>query len=174
MIETRGLLFVVLAAACGCRDVSHFSTAPGEAYCGPIVQGEFVRQGFPRSARLRMTFNADLTGQYDLPGQITTDDGLLDGVWMRPIPQLAHDPLSTLNFGEAREENRIFAVDPSDPARGPTILAFLSLLRDGNAEVRLIRGAPPLREATTFAGDGSPIFGVFSPLVKQPAGQCGF
>jgi hypothetical protein len=174
MIATRGIALVVCAALCGCRDASQFSTGPGEAYCGPIVQGEFVRQGFARSVKLRMTFNADLVGQYDLPGQITTDDGLLTGVWMRPIPQLAHDPLSTLNFGEARENNLIFAVDPSDPARGPTILAVLSLMRDGNAEVRLMRGAPALREATTSAIDGSPIFGVFAPLRKQAASQCGF
>jgi hypothetical protein len=174
MIATRSLLLVVFAAVCGCRDVSHFSTGPGEAYCGSVVQGEFVRQGFSKSARLRMTFNADLVGQYDLPGQIATDDGLFNDVWMRPIPQLAHDPLSTLNFGDAREDNLIFAVDPSDPARGPTILAVLSLLRNGDAEVRLIRGAPPLRLATTSAADGSPIFGVFSPLHKQPAATCGF
>jgi hypothetical protein len=169
-----GLSLIVLAAASGCRDVSRFSTAPGEAYCGPIVQGEFVRQGFSKSVRLRMTFNADLVGQYDLPGQITTDDGLLDGVWMRPIPQLAHDSLSTLNFGEARENNLILAVDPSDPSQGPTILAVISLLRDGDAEVRLIRGAPALDKATTSAADGLQLFGVFSPLQKQPADLCGF
>jgi hypothetical protein len=174
MNATRGLVLVVLAAVSGCRDMSRFSTGPGEAYCGPIVQGEFVRQGFSQSVRLRMTYSADLVGQYDLPGQITTDDGLLDGVWMRPIPQLAHDPLSTLNFGEARENNLILAVDPSDPSQGPTILAVLSLLRNGDAEVRLLRGAPALREATTSAADGSPLFGVFSPLHKQPASQCGF
>jgi hypothetical protein len=174
MTASKRLPFVVFVLVCGCRDVSRFSTGPGEAYCGPIVHGEFVRQGFSSSVRLRMTFNADLVGQYDLPGQITTDDGLLDGVWMRPIPQLAHDPLSTLNFGESRENNLIFAVDPSDPARGPTILAVISLLRDGDAEVRLLRGAPALGDASTSAVDGSPIFGVFTPLRKQSADACGF
>jgi hypothetical protein len=174
MIAKRGFWLAALAAACGCRDVSRFSTAPGEAYCGPIVQGEFVRQGFSSSVRLRMTFNADLVGQYDLPGQITTEDGLLRDVWMRPIPQVAHGPLSTLNFGEARENNLVLAVDPSDPTRGPTIIAILSLLRDGDAEVRLMRGAPPLGPATVSAADGLQLFGVFSPLHKQPAEKCGF
>jgi len=165
------LLLAVPAGAGGCRDITHFSTAEGEAYCGRIVQATFVRRGFADSVRMRMTFDADHLS--DRPGRLTTDDLLLQDVPMRPMPELWHDPLSTLAFGEGRDRNLLYAVDPADPARGPTVLVVLSLLRDGDAEVRLVRGAPALDDAPTSASDGEALFGVFSPLRKQ-ADPCGF
>jgi hypothetical protein len=155
----------------GCRDVTRFSTAKGEAYCGQIVKGSFVRTGFAPSAQIRMTFDADhLT---DGPGQLSTDDHMLDGAQLRPIPQLANDPLWTLNFGEGREKNLIYAVDPNDPVNGPSITAFLSFLHDGDAEVRLVRGAPSVDGGELPAIDGKVLFGVFAPLHREH-NQCGF
>jgi hypothetical protein len=162
----HGLATVVLfSPGFGCKDVSRFSTLPGESYCGHIVGAAFVRRGFDETLRMRMTFDADHIA--DAPGTLSTDDGLLTSTPMRPVPEFFHDPFSTFNFGEGRDKNLVFAVDPTDPAKGPTIMVVVSLMHGGDAEVRLMRGAPT-GEAMPAT---SPLFGVFAPLARQP-GQC--
>jgi hypothetical protein len=169
----RGSILLILSSvgASGCKDITRFSTAPGESYCGPIVDASFVLRGFPQTHRMRMTFDADRVA--DAPGTLSTDDQLLTNSPLRPLPEVMNDPLSTLNFGEGRDKNLLFAVDPTDPARGPTIMAVISLMHGGDAEVRLFRGAPIAPGAGAVAGDGEPLFGVFAPLTRQP-GQCSF
>jgi hypothetical protein len=155
----------------GCRDVTRFSTEPGEAYCGQIVQGAFVRAGFDGTVRMRLTFDAaQIAGK---PGAISTDDGMFKNAPLRSIPELASDPLWTLNFGEGREKNVMYVVSPSDPGAGPSVTAILSFLHDGDAEVRLIRGAPNPDEPTPPAADGTVLFGVFAPLHRRQD-SCGF
>jgi hypothetical protein len=172
MRKSAGLVFLFsMLALAACKDVSRFSTGPGESYCGQIVDASFVRRGFIGTPRLRMTFDADHLG--DSPGLLSTDDQLLVNVPMRPLPELSHDPLSTFNFGEGRDKNLLFAVDPSDPAKGPTITVVVSLMHSGDAEVRLVRGAPATDGGSAGAGDGAPLFGVFAPLIRRP-GQCSF
>ncbi|MET0595235.1 MAG: hypothetical protein ABW133_21225 [Polyangiaceae bacterium] len=162
------------ALVVGCKDVSRFSTEKGESYCGKIVTASFVRRGLGADRCMRMTLDAEQVTF--LPGALWTDDGMLAGAPLRPIPELSHDPLLTLNFGEGRERNFLFAVDPVDSSYGPSIMAVVSLLHSGDAEVRLIRGAGG-GVATEPLPDGGgpleypPIFGVFSPLVRQK-GTC--
>jgi hypothetical protein len=160
-----------MLALSACRDIGRFSTAPGESYCGRLVDASFVRRGFVGTPRVRMTFDADHLG--DAPGLLSTDDQLLSNVPMRPLPELSNDPLSTFNFGEGRDKNLLFAVDPNDPANGPTITVVVSLMHGGDSEVRLVRGAPAVDGGATDASDGTPLFGVFAPLIRQP-GQCSF
>ena|SRR5260221_112822 len=169
----RPSLLVALACplAVGCKDVSRFSTAPGESYCGTIVGAPFVRRGFPEKVRLRMTFDADHLA--DAPGTLSTDDLLLTNTPMRPLPELINDPLWTLTFGEGRDKNVLFAVDPTDPAKGPAIMAVISLMHGGDAEVRLMRGAPLTGNGALGPLDGEPMFAVFAPMTRQP-GQCSF
>jgi hypothetical protein len=162
---------ISMIAAGACRDVSRFSTGPGESYCGKLVDASFVRRGFIGIPRMRMTFDADRLG--DSPGVLSTDDQLLSNAALRPLPELWHDPLSTFNFGEGRDKNLLFAVDPNDRARGPTITVVVSLMHSGDAEVRLVRGAPAVGDGTLDATDGTPLFGVFAPLTREP-GQCSF
>jgi hypothetical protein len=164
------LLFSPLASG-GCRDVSRFSTEPGESYCGQIVGASFVLRGFADKLRMRMTFDADHLA--DTPGALSTDDELLTNAPMRPIPELMNDPLSTFNFGEGRDKNLLFAIDPTDPSRGPTIMVIVSLMHDGDAEVRLVRGAPSADASSAGPADGAPLFGVFAPMIRQQ-GQCSF
>jgi hypothetical protein len=105
---------------------------------------------------------------------LSTDDGLLVEAPMRPLPELAHDPFFTLSFGEGRDRNFYFAVDPADAANGPTINVVLSLMRNGDSEVRLLRGAPPADpSAVPPPANGVPLFGVFAPLHREP-GECSF
>src|SRR5262249_34478789 len=130
-----------------------------------IVNASFVRRGFSETVRLRMTFDADKMAT--APGTLSTDDQLLTNTPMRPVPELFHDPLSTFNFGEGRDKNLLFVVDPTDPAKGPSIFVVVSLMHAGDAEVRLLRGAPAVAGADAGAADGEPLFGLFSPMSRQ-------
>lgn len=157
----------------GCNDVTRFSTEADESYCGNIVQGRFVRSGFGPAVRMRMTFDADRIDSQ--PGVLSTKDlndntELFKDAPLRAIPQLANDPLSTLQFGEGRSRNLLAAVTPSD---GQTAFAVVSLLENGNVEVRILRGAPPPAGVTAIPAHEPPtLFGVF-PLTRQRS-RCGF
>ncbi len=155
-------------AAFGCEDISDFSTGPGESYCGQIVPGGFVRQGFAPGVRLRLHLDTDRLQKQ--PGDLATDDGLFRDAVLRPIPQLAHDTLSTLRFGEGRVRNLVFGIQPE---AGATAYVIVSLLQNDDVEVRILRGAPPVEgEQIPSADQGPELFGVF-PLTRQ-AGTCGF
>ncbi len=162
-----GLLGIALSTA-GCKDITRFGTGPGESYCGQIVPGGFVRQGFAPGVRLRLHLDPDLIQH--APGDLATDDGLFEDAPLRPIPQLAHDSLSTMNFGEGRVRNLFFGAQPT---RGATAHVIVSLLENENVEVRILRGAPPTEtEAVSASWYGAELFGVF-PLARQQ-GTCGF
>lgn len=161
-----------------CKDVTRFSTGPGEYYCGAVVEGPLVRDGFGPAVNARMTFDADhINDPKASPGAVSTHDfqtgeELLREAPLRVIAALNSDPLSTLEFGDGRDRNVIYMVDPADPGNGPTITAVVSLLHSGGAELRLVRGAA-LPDGTSLpAADGKPLFGVF-PLQLQ-TGTCNF
>lgn len=162
-VAGAGLGVVVLLASC--KDVTSYSTGPDESYCGSVVQGPFVRSGLSPSVQMRLTFDANVLDSK--PGIISTSDGLLKDASLRVVPQIFHDPLSTLEFGEGRRRNLIYAATPAKP--GSAVVVILSLLESGEAEVRLLRAAPaPDGDAPT---PESAIFGVF-PLQKRK-GTCG-
>ena len=151
-----------------CKDVSTYSTKPGESYCGNIVQGAFVRAGFAPDTTLRLTFDAD--AMTTRPGSITTSDGLLVAAPLRPVAPMFQDPISTMQFGEGRRKNLFYVVDPARP--GERVNAVVSLMESGDVEVRLFRADAPIPPGTAVpASDPSLstplLFGVF-PLSRQP------
>src|SRR5262245_2188085 len=82
-------------AASACRDVQKFSTG-SDHFEGPVVKGAFVRAGFADDVGLCLTLDADHL--QDQPGTIRSTDGRFSSAALRPIPQIWHDPLSTLSF----------------------------------------------------------------------------
>ncbi len=151
----------VAALLAGCNDVTRFTGT----YSGAIVTGPFVRTGFGQTVSACLTLDADHL--QDNPGTITTGDGRFANTSLRPIPQIWHDPLSTLSFGEGRVQNLVYIATPvaSVDALGE-VTAVVSLLQSGSVEVRLFRGAP-----TIDAGPGANnLFGVFS--LTPAAGKC--
>lgn len=170
-----GLLSWGLIPTVGCRELSRFSTSPDDPYCGAIVDGSstadtdarrsMVRRGFGRDVQLKMTFDASKLDT--TPGQLTTSDGLLESTPLRPIPELVNDSLWMLDFGEGRDKNLLYVVDPSLSDAGPSINAVISLLHSGDAEVRLFRGAPAALGSSSPAQNGEPLFGVFAPLRRD-------
>lgn len=162
MLRASRPVAIVLGASCGgCADVSRFDTSSGGAYCGDIVEGDFVRQRFPGDVGMRLTL--DTSSLDDLPGTLSTNDyeggacssgAEFTDAPLRAIDKVREDPLSLLRFGEAQEANVLCYVDSA--CRG-TMMAVVSLLRDDGVEVRLLRPAP-LRDD----GTSETAFGLFS------------
>ncbi|MBI2395729.1 MAG: hypothetical protein HYV09_39555 [Deltaproteobacteria bacterium] len=166
-------LWFVPALLLGCADNARWSTEPGESWCGSVTAASFVRAGMHESTRLRLELDAERL--QSAPGRVWTtafDSGeRLAAADLRVIPQMLHDPLSTLNFGEGRVKNALAIVDvPSvDAARPATqLLVVVSLLQSGDVEVRLIRGASP---GTATTVNIEQLFGVFH--MKREKGDCG-
>jgi hypothetical protein len=159
----------------GCKDLDEFSTKSDESYCGRIVSTSIVRTAdLSEKMCMRMTFNTQHAS--DSPGALWTNDGMFLASPLRAMPQLSNDPLLLFSFGDGREKNFLFAVDPADPARGPSVTAVVSLMHSRGAEVRLFRGAPGGTAVSQVPEGGSgceapPLFGVFAPLERK-SGSC--
>jgi len=154
------------AAALGCTDVTRFSNS-GDHYQGSVVAGDFVRSGWDPSASLCLVLDANHL--QDAPGTITSSDGRFQSTPLRPIPQIWHDPLSTLTFGEGRVENLVYIATPLVDADAlGDVTAVVSLMQSNGVEVRLFRGAP----AIDAGPGGNNLFGVFS--LTRESGQCSF
>lgn len=168
-----GLPAILLLAAC--RDLSGFSTTKGDRFEGAVVDGTFVRAGVDAGISLCLTIDADHL--QDTPGTLSTSDGRFRAVPLRPIPQIWHDPLSTLAFGEGRIKNLLYVVTATEPftdGNGGDVFAVISLMQSGGVEVRLLRGA------SNLAGDGGTpaprveqsVFAVFT--LSRMAGPCSY
>jgi len=153
----------VLVAALGCDTLGEFSTAEGEVYRGEIlgvndptvcpvtedkphgIDCSFIRRGFPYGVTLDLTFDPER--QYENPGTISTDGercspATFTDTPLLPIPPLAHDQLGLYEFpGGGRIRNYMFVVRPeAGPLAGRDAMVFLSLIRGGNIEVRVVAG----------------------------------
>jgi hypothetical protein len=163
-----GVGAVLFASAIGCRDVTRYSTR-GDHYEGDVVKGSFVRAGLVEDAKMCVTLDAEHL--QDRPGTLTTSDGRFRATPLRPIPQLWHDPLSSLAFGDGRRQNFIYAATPASPAGDvQDVMIVLSLMDEGGIEMRLLRGAP-LEDASAPSAS-PPVFGIFT--LDRREGSCSF
>ncbi|HTB78604.1 MAG TPA: hypothetical protein VK762_35415 [Polyangiaceae bacterium] len=157
-----------LLSMAGCRDLSAFSTTDGDRYENSVVDAGFVLAGMSPDTSLCLTIDANHL--QDAPGAISTDDGMFRKAPLRPIPQIWHDPLSTLSFGEGRLKNLVYVATSS---AGEDVFAVVSLMQSGEVEVRLLRGAPSLPdEAGVTASTGGNLFAVFDLMRKT--GPCSY
>lgn len=149
-----GAMVVLGSTACH-EDLNRFDTADGGAFCGSIVEGQFVRSGY--GAQLRMRLTLDISELDSRPGALTvTGDetgqcpsGLLfDDAALHNTPAVFADSFSELQFGRARDHNFVAWVDSSC---SQSALAVLSLMHDGSVEVRLLSRGPAQGETGNFA-----------------------
>jgi hypothetical protein len=123
-----------------------------------------------------MCLTLDTDRLQDAPGTLSTSDGRFHDVSLRPIPQIWHDPLSTLSFGDGRVQNLIYAASPlpgdAGDAEAQDVMVIVSLMQSDRVEVRLVRGAPQTDAGAPLPGVGAALFGVFN-LDRQP-GPCAF
>jgi hypothetical protein len=175
--QGAGTLHCAALVACfllpfGCRDASRFTTGSG-VFEGMIAQSSFVRAGIGPDVRMCMTFDAER--MQDAPGLLSTSDGRFRATPLRPIPQLWHDALSTLEFGDGRSQNLVYvaATERGDAgaSMGEDVLVVVSLMQSGGLEVRFLRGAPSSPSLTQETTEG-PLFAVFS--LRKQAATCSF
>jgi hypothetical protein len=176
----RALPVPIVCAALGCTDLSHFSTAPGEAYCGAVTVGSSFRTGLSPRVQMRLELDATALDGAASPGAISTfetaaaghpERRMLASAALRRLPTMDNDPLSRPDFGDGRLRNWIFAVSPADPD-AESLLAVVSLRTDDTIEVRLLRPGKAPQDSEPVPEGRRPIFGIF-PLDRQ-VGTCGF
>lgn len=125
-------------------------------YAGLVVGSDgdsFIRRGFPAGTELTVR-GFRPPGDGPVAGTLTTaPDPILDGAELKSIAPLEHDQLSQYDFpGDNRLRNFMFAVT-AQSATGPReAMAFVSLLENGNLEVRLVSGS---------GDDEGDLFGLF-------------
>jgi hypothetical protein len=156
----RASLCLVLLPTLGCRSIDRFDTRGEAAYCGELVSAPSFHDGFlpknkAKKLMMQLTLDTSQLSSFSenntaLPGTLSSNDGdwgfcsegkqaLFKGSPLRAIPQVYHDSLSTLVFGEGHEED-FFAWTDSQ-CQG-TMLALVSLLRNSDVELRLFKPAP--------------------------------
>jgi hypothetical protein len=171
------LAFASLALLAGCSSLDRFDTKGTDAaYCGSLVARPPFADGLlppKHTPSLVMRVSLDV-GALMARGadpievaRISTDDrdsglckgegkALFEDAMLRTIPTLDHDPLSALEFATGRDYNFFGWVDSSCQN---TMLAVVSLMRNDDVEVRLLKPA-----ALPEPGAGpaeSPGFGMF-------------
>jgi hypothetical protein len=154
----------------GCHDLSRFSNS-GDHYEGPVVAGDFLRAGFGANTALCLVIDAN--HMQDGPGYVSSSDGRFDATPLRPIPQIWHDPLSTLAFGEGRVQNFIYVATPdADADTGGDVFVVMSLMQSGGVEARILRGAPAVDAGAPVSAAQPNLFGVFT--LSRAGGPCSF
>ena len=168
-------------ASFGCRSLDRFDAEKPAAYCGGVVgartfQSGFIPTGEPPTLEIRLQLNTSSLN--DRPGTLTSSDAghslcgdkpLFDEAPLRAIPELFHDSLSQLEFGNGHEHDFFAWVDST--CKG-TMIAVVSLLSNGAVEVRLLKPAPDLPPPpTTDQGDYAG-FALF--YTQRNANGCGF
>ena len=125
------VLLAVALSALSCKSLERFDTKGAAAYCGTIVAGPSFHDGFIADGEpapdlaLRLTLDtSQISGVSEnkvaLPGRLTSNDtdadlcpgqALFTNSIMRTVPQVYHDSISTLSFGEGHEEDFFAWVD---------------------------------------------------------------
>ncbi len=170
-----------VASAAGCRNLDGFDTQPGESYCGSLISQPAFQDGFlPAGSRptLELALTLDTSKLTSEPGILRSNDSrtglcanstgsLFQDAPLRAIPEVDHDVLSSLSFGEGHEHDFFAWVDSS--CQG-TMLAVVSLMKNEHVEMRLFKPArlPPPQARP----DQKPGFAVFDLDVQKQG--CGF
>ncbi len=169
-------LALVTLPLVACKDLARFDTI-NDHYEGTVLESRFVRNGTDVGTKACLTL--DTLRLQDGPGTISTSDGRFRKVALRPIPQVWHDKLSTMSLGEDDERSIIYATAPFVPAvdggfsaqRDADTLTVVSLLKNGDVELRIMRGAP-LDLNTSRTTPETSLFAIYY-LTRAP-GPCSF
>lgn len=180
-------LIFCASSAVSCGDLQSFTSKPGQAYCGtiglPLFQEGFVEEGSPSMLELALTLDVDklssepgILNSKDPEGICGTPDApqvLFQNARLRAIPELQHDVLSALTFGEGHEHDFFAWVDST--CQG-TMVAVVSLMKNNYVELRLFKPAPAGPHATAAERPGFALFHLNPKelYVPEKDGGCGF
>lgn len=150
----------MLLTTLSCRSIDRFDTKGEAAYCGDLVSGPSFTDGFlpaltPPQLRFKLTLDTSQISSFSenktaILGRLSSNDAewglcsergeaLFEFAPLRAIPQVYHDSISTLSFGEGHDDDFFAWVDSK--CQG-TMLLVVSLLRSGDVEIRLFKPAP--------------------------------
>ena len=170
-LEMRRLLPILALALfwLACSDLDDYRTDEDEVFQGLIAgsatgdageDSSFIRSGFPSYTKMELTFDPDRVDSS--PGVISTSDtvnktaGHFNSARLEPIKPLSHDPLTYYTFpGGGRLFNYLFSARIADEPR--SALVFLSLMEEGDIEVRVIAPAATAEDGRQL----DELFGVF-------------
>jgi hypothetical protein len=175
-----------LLATLSCRDLERFDTHGAGAYCGELVSGPSFTDGFVEGEpllplRMGLTLETNglsaVTGKATSPGRLSSNDAsnglcsaqgqaLFFETPLRGIPQVDHDAIGGLTFGDGHDEDFFAWVDSSCLG---TMLSVVSLLRNGDVELRLFKPAPTRAEAPAAERPGFALF-----YLRLDKNGCGF
>lgn len=146
------LLGAAVVLLTGCQTLGDYR---GD-YAGLVVGTDgdsFIRRGFPAGTRLTVR-GFHPPGDGPVSGTLTTaPDPILNDAVLKTIAPLEHDQLSQYDFpGDNRLRNFMFAVTAQSAAGPREAMAFVSLLENGNLEVRVVSGS---------GDDEGDLFGLF-------------
>jgi hypothetical protein len=179
----------VLLTTLSCHSLDRFDTKGKTAFCGQLVKAPAFHDGFVPDGQPELLLSMKLTldtsqlssfteAKSTILGRLSSNDAdlglcspsgqpLFESSPLRGIPQVDHDAISALTFGEGHDEDFFAWVDST--CQGTT-LAVVSLLRKGDVELRLFKPAPlPLPSA---GPEQRPGFALFY-LTRNEKG-CGF
>lgn len=172
-----GLGLLCLAA---CRDISRFDTNGQSAYCGELLAPDFATAGLAAdndaASKLAVELTLDTSQIATRPGALFSNDAdgglcaphaMFEEAALRTVTEALSDKISTMQLGENHEQDIVTWVDSTCLG---SMVALVSLLRDGNVELRLLKPAPEPTSETTAAQ--RPGFGVFS--LKRHDDGCEF
>lgn len=176
----------------GCTTVEDYRADSTEPYVGGVLGQtdpecdagtgcSFLRRGFRPGTELVMTYDTSAPG--DIVGVLDTRmaDGtaelcgpIFQTAILREVEPLQHDALSQLTFpGDGRLKTYVYSIDASTgPLATRDAYAFVSLMRGGKLEVRILAGsgrsdcAP--NDCSAYANHECDFFGVFH-LEREPA-----
>ncbi|MDF3066858.1 MAG: hypothetical protein K0R38_2459 [Polyangiaceae bacterium] len=188
LASARIFLALFALPALSCRNLDRFDTGEKGAFCGDLVSGPSFHDGFvpdlsPALLRVGMTLDTSKLSTYSedkatRPAFLTSNDrasglcaeydqALFENAPLRSIPQVDHDSIASMSFGEGHDTDFFAYVDST--CQG-TMLAVVSLLRKGDVELRLFKPAPlPSEDADAAHRPGFALF----YLHKNEEG-CGF
>jgi hypothetical protein len=179
----------VLLTTLSCKNLDRFDTKGKAAFCGQMVSAPAFHDGFVRDGQpgvllaMKLTLDTSRLSSFSEDkmtqlGALTSNDAetglcsangqaLFESSPVRSIPQLDHDTLSTLSFGEGHDED-FFAW--ADSTCQGTMLAVVSLLRNSDVELRLFKPAPLL--AQEAGPEQRPGFALF--YLHREKNGCGY
>jgi hypothetical protein len=177
-----------VTSALSCGNLDGFTSKPGEAYCGTIGLADFhsgfVEEGSPSVLALALALDVGklptqpgILNSNDPQGICGTADApqvLFSNAPLRAIPELQHDVLSALSFGEGHDHDFFAWVDST--CQG-TMLAVVSLMKNNYVELRLFK--PARLSSPNAPAAERPGFALFhlnpKPVDKaETQGGCGF
>lgn len=175
---------LLASSTLGCRSLDRFDTQRGEAYCGSLVGRVHISTGFDDARwdgkddqpTLGLTLSTgELFKPNGVPAIVTTNDSafgpcapnmpLFKQAKVRTIEKALGDRLSAMQLGEDHDEDVVTIIDSSCSG---SMVAILSLIQNGDIELRLLR---PAANSSSAALDAER-FGLF--VLKKSKKGCGF